>query len=407
MRRMLPIVVGLALLTLSGAAQCAPPAPAQQAASAGTIKAVLDGGRTQVFTTPHDSCSPDDIPDAMARAFRDDTGTIHFITASSDMYQSLGPTLTSLVHSCEAAFVSANDPDPAAYNDQVWLDSFYTLDGKKIAALSHTEYHGWSHPGECNEQNPGNYFYCEYDSDTYHQSSDGGYHFNGSKAPANLVAGVPQKYVLDAGPMGYSVDSNIVSYGGWFYAMVTDWPWPRNCSGQTGPNHCVVPLGGAPMRTTDVFDPSSWRAWNGKDFSVSFVDPYPGPVSHLGQHVYTPVPYMQFVNGLNVYQPSNVLVAVLWDYWDNELGPPGLYFATSTDLINWTTPKLIVTLAEISAHDPKGSYLYAYFSLIDPDAPDPSFSIIGEHPYLYYVRLDNNGQDRVVFRQRLTLTSAQ
>lgn len=407
MRRMLPVVTGLALLTLSAAAQSAPPAPAQQAASAGTIKAVLDGGRTQVFTTPHDSCSADDIPDAMARAFRDDTGTIHFITASSDMYQSLGPTLTSLVHSCEAAFVSANDPDPAAYNDQVWLDSFYTLDGKKIAALSHTEYHGWSHPGECNEQNPNNYFYCEYDSDTYHQSNDGGYHFNGSKAPANLVAGVPQKYVLDAGPMGYSVDSNIVSYGGWFYAVVTDWPWPRNCSGQTGPNHCIVPLGGAPMRTTDVFDPSSWRAWNGKDFSVSFVDPYLGPVSHLGQHIYTPVPYMQFVNGLNVYQPSNVLVAVLWDYWDHELGPPGLYFATSTDLINWTTPKLVVTLAEISAHDPKGSYLYAYFSLIDPDAPDPSFSIIGEHPYLYYVRLDNNGQDRVVFRQRLTLTPAQ
>jgi hypothetical protein len=161
------------------------------------------------------------------------------------------------------------------------------------------------------------------------------------------------------------------------------------------------------MRTTDVFDPSSWRAWNGKDFSVSFVDPYLGPVSHLGQHIYTPVPYMQFVNGLNVYQPSDVLVAVLWDYWDNELGPPGLYFATSTDLIDWTTPKLVVTLADLSANDPKGSYLYAYFSLIDPDAPDPSFSIIGEHPYLYYVRLDNNGQDRVVFRQRLTLTPAQ
>jgi hypothetical protein len=42
----------------------------------------------------------------MARAFRDDTGTIHFISANSITYQSLGPTLTSLVHSCEAAFVS-------------------------------------------------------------------------------------------------------------------------------------------------------------------------------------------------------------------------------------------------------------------------------------------------------------
>lgn len=409
MRGMIPILSGMALLTVSAAAQTVPSAsPAQQPSSAPSMKAVLDGDRTAVFSTPQDSCSSDDIPDAMARAFRDDMGTIHFISASSITYQSLGPTLESLEHSCEPAFVSANNPDPAAYNDQVWLDSFYTFDGKRIAALSHTEYHGWSHPGECNEQNPNNYFYCEYDSDTYHQSSDGGYHFNGFKAPANFVAGVPEKYAIDRGPMGYSVDSNIVEYGGWYYAIVTDWPWPRNCSGETGPHHCVVPLGGAPMRTTDVFDPGSWRSWNGTDFSVSFVDPYLGPVSHLPEHIFTPVKWMQFVNGLNVYQPSNVVVATLWDYWDDELGPPGLYFTTSTDLIHWTKPALVVTLAKIRANDPKGSWLYAYFSLIDPDAPDPSFSVIGDHPYLYYVRLNNNNvYDRVLFRQRLTLSTGE
>ncbi len=202
MRRLLPILIAFALLTLSTAAQAVPSAPAQQASSATTITAVLEGGRTAVFSTPQDSCSADDIPDAMARAFRDDTGTIHFISASSVTYQSLGPTLDTLQHSCEAAFVSANDADPAAYNDQVWLDSFYTLDGRNVAALSHTEYHGWSHPGECTITNPNNYFYCEYDSDTYHRSSDGGYHFNGFKAPGNLVAGVPEKYQIDRGPLG-------------------------------------------------------------------------------------------------------------------------------------------------------------------------------------------------------------
>jgi hypothetical protein len=407
MRRPLLILGGLALLTIPASAQTAASTPPPQASSAPTIKAVLDGDRSAVFSTPQDACSQNDIPDAMARAFRDYMGTIHFISASSTNYQSLGPTLDTLVHSCEAAFVSANEANPAAYNDQVWLTSFYTLNGKEIAALSHTEYHGWSHPGECTVQNPQNLFDCEYDSDTYHQSSDGGYHFNGFKAPANLVAGVPEKYQIDLGPMGYSVDSNIVEYGGWYYAIVTDWQWPRNCSGVTGPHHCVVPLGGTPMRTKNVFEPQSWRSWNGTDFSVSFVDPYVGPVSRPQDHIFTPVPWMQFVNGLNVYKSANVVVATLWDYWDNELGPPGLYFTTSTDLVHWTTPKLVVTVAQILANDPKGSWLYAYFSLIDPDAPDPSFSVIGDHPYLYYVRLDNNGQDRVLFRQRLTLTAAE
>jgi hypothetical protein len=125
------------------------------------------------------------------------------------------------------------------------------------------------------------------------------------------------------------------------------------------------------------------------------------------EHIFTPVKWMQFVTGLNVYQPANVAVATLWDYWDDELGPPGMYFTTSTDMIHWSEPKLVVTLAEILSNDPKGSWLYAYFSVIDPDAPDPSFSIIGDHPYLYYVRLDNNGQDRVLFRQRLTLSPAE
>lgn len=316
------------------------------------------------------------------------------------MYQSLGPTLESLQHSCSAAYWSKNDPDPADFNDQEWLDSFFTFDGKTIAALAHTEYHGWAHPGECHTQN---IVKCEYDSDTYHQSSDGGYDFNSFKAPNNFLAGVPYKYVIDWGPMGYSVDTNIVEYGGWYYAVATSWTWPPNCSGQTGPHRCLT-SGGAPIRTTDVFDPSSWQGWSGTDFSVSFVDPYLGPVAHASEHAYTPVPYMQFVNGIYVYQPSNIVVAVLWDYWDNELGPPGMYLTTSTDLVRWTKPTLVVTLAQITANDPLGSWLYAYFSLIDPGAPDLNFSIIGDHPYLYYVRLDNNGQDRVLFRQRISLT---
>lgn len=166
MRRLLPILCGWVLIAAL-ATQSARNAYGQAADSTPTITGALDGSREAVFETPRDSCTADDIPDAMARAFRDYAGTVHFVTASSDMFQSLGPTLESLQHSCEAAYQSANDPNPADFNDQVWLDSFYTIDGKTIAALSHTEYHGWAHPGECHSQN---YSECEYDSDTYHQS---------------------------------------------------------------------------------------------------------------------------------------------------------------------------------------------------------------------------------------------
>jgi hypothetical protein len=392
MKRLL--LIFCTLLAVS-AAQTATPTP--------RIKAILDGPRTAVFTTPQDSCSSNDIPDAMARAFRDYTGTIHFSSVSSVMFQSLGPTLDTLQHSCEAAHDSANDPNPADYNDQTWLDAFYTFDGKTVAALAHTEYHGWAHPGECHSQN---FNQCEYDSDTYHISKDGGYHFSYSKGPKNIVAAVPFKYQIDRGPIGYSVDTNIIPWNGWFYAVATnDGNWPPNCSGSTGPHRCLMVNGGAPIRTSNVFDPSSWRGWSGTDFSISFVDPYAAPVPDPEKHVYTPVAYMQFVNGIYIYQPANVVVATLWDYWDNELGPPGMYLTTSTDLVNWTKPTLVVTLADILKNDPHGSWLYAYFSLIDPTAPDLNFSTIGDHPYLYYVRLDNNGQDRVLFRQKLTLKS--
>jgi hypothetical protein len=366
-----------------------------------TVQGVLNPSRAVVFASPDQSCNSNDIPDAMARAFRDSQGTIHMVAASSELFENIGPTLETVQHSCDVAYNSKGDANPADFDDSVWIDSFYTFDGKHIATLGHTEYHGWAHPGECHTQNIGD---CEYDADTYHPSSDGGYHFESPRPPANFLAGIPYQYKVDRGPMGYSVDSNIVEVGGWYYAMVTAWTWPRNCTGPAGPRPCLT-SGAAPMRTTNVFDPTSWRAWGGKDFSVSFEDPYPGPVAHPEQHLYTPVQYMDVVTGINIFQPSNVVVALLWDPWDDEYGTPGFYLSTSIDLVNWTQPTLVATLQQFLAQEPSaGNWSYAYFSLIDPNAPDLSFSIVGDHPYLYYVRFDNITYQRVLFRQGITLT---
>jgi hypothetical protein len=374
--------------------------PLAQSQTVPPITGTLQGTREAIFQTPQDSCIMNDIPDAMARAFRDAAGTIHLAAASSTLFESLGPSLDALQHSCSAAYISAGDPNPADFDDQVWLDSFYTLDGKNIAALAHTEYHGWSHTGECKTQNISE---CEYDSDTFHVSHDGGYHFNAPQAPANFLAGTPFQYEIDRGPMGYSVDSNVIHYNGWYYAVATDWTWPPNCTEQ-GPRQCLVPGGGAPIRTTDVFDPSSWRAWGGSDFSISFADPYLGAVSDPKQHVCVPVQYMAYINAVNIYKNVNIVVATLWDYWDDTLGTPGLYLTTSTDLVNWTTPTLVVTVQDLMAMDPPGNWLYAYFSLIDPDAADFNFETIGDQPYVYFVRLNTDDvYERTLFRQKVQL----
>jgi len=349
----------------------------------------------------------------MARAFRDYEGTVHLVASSSEMFQNLGRTLEDVRHSCDPAFNSTGDPSPAAYNDQIWLSSFYTFDGIKVAALSHTEYHGWAHPDQCNTQN---IVECEYDSDTFHLSTDGGYHFESSTAPRNIVAVVPYRYQVDGGPTGFSVDTGIIHFRGWYYAVATAWSWPPGCS-----TACLI-SGGAPIRTRDVFDPASWRAWSGKDFSVRFVDPYLGPVSNPQEHVFAPVPYMQYIYALNIFRhengshheddfesvedfrPGDIVFATLWDVYDNNLGPQGLYFSTTRDLVHWTTPTLVITSSELLAHDPAGSY-YAYFSVLDPHALDRNFSVVGDQAFLYYVRLNSNLPDRVLFRQPIRLRS--
>jgi hypothetical protein len=407
-KRILPLLFCFVLVAIA-TAQRKPSAGGPQSPDATPrVKGSLQGLRVSVFDTSTQSCELLDIPDAPARAFRDYVGTVHLVASHYVLRQNFGPTLENVQHSCDVSYDSVHDPNPADYNDSTWLDSFFSIDGKQVVALGHMEYHGWEHPGECHVQNDDQ---CWYNADTFHLSNDGGYHFNSFAAPANYVIGLPFKYEIDAGPEGYSVDTNIVQAGGWYYAMATDWPWPPNCTGEGGPHPCRVQFGAAPIRTSNLLDVTSWRGWSGTDFSVTFVDPYLGPVDDPEAHVYTPVNYMWYVNAINILQPSNLFVATLWDPWNTAYGPEGLYLSTSTDLVNWTRPSLVVTQEALREQEPKPGkrWSYGYFSLLDPTSPDANFSEIGDQPYVYYVRFDNDNPPyvRVLFRQPVQLTLHQ
>ena len=112
------------------------------------------------------------------------------------------------------------------------------------------------------------------------------------------------------------------------------------------------------------------------------------------------------MNAVNILEPSGLFIATLFDPWNTAYGPEGLYLSTSTDMVNWSQPTLVVTVADLLANEPPGKWSYLYFSLLDPASTDANFSAIGNHPYLYYVRFDNDHPPyvRVLFRQRLTLT---
>ena len=380
-------------------------ASAQQSPAPTLLKAELTGSRTVVFDTKY-QCQLIDIPDAPARAFRDYKGTVHLVSSHYLMRQSLGPTLESVKHSCEVAYHSDFDPNPADFDDHTWLDSFYSIDGTNVVALGHMEYHGWQHPGECSVH--GQYTAaCWYNGDTFHLSTDGGYHFGSFEPPANYVLSVPYQYVVNSGPEGYSIDTNVVKSGDWYYAMVTGWGWPANCFFQN--NDCLVYGGAAPIRTSDITDPTSWRGWNGHDFSVTFADPYPGPVANPFEHIFYPIQTIAYVNAINFHPASNLFVATLIDPFNDFYGPPGFYLSTSPDLINWSQPILVVTIAQLLAKEPAGNWSYGYFSLLDPNATDTNFSTITDIPYVYYVRSDNNHccYVRKLYRQKIKLTWSQ
>jgi hypothetical protein len=363
----------------------------------------LDGARAAAFDTARESCEQIDIPDAAARAFRDYKGIVHLIASHYVTRAGLGPTLETAKHNCQVVYKSPHDGNIAEFNDATWLNAFYNVDGKRIVALGHMEYHGWEHPGMCSSKT--DTASCWYNVDTYNLSEDGGYHFTRPKPPGNFFLSLPAKYQVNQGPEGYSADSNIVKMDEWYYDEVYAWAWPPNCGGGKGQKPCLVPDGACAIRTSNILDPSSWRGWDGKNFTVEFVDPYRSAVANAQAHVCVDVPYLDYSTGINYHAASHLFVATLWNQGSASWGPEGVYFTTSPDFIHWSKPELAMTQNQMLRREPEGDWSYMYFSLIDPKSQDSSFMSITDSPYLYYVRLDNyhGPYQRVLFRQKIKL----
>ena len=357
------------------------------------VKLSVAGPQQVVFDWSNDRCEDLDIPDLPARAFRDASGNVQLISAHFRNRRFIGPDLDHLSHPCSLILNSDGSADPGAFDDGEWIASTYTSDGQTVYALVHDEYHGWEHPGQCPSNPSGFTIACWYNAVTLATSTDGGATYADQPQP-RVVASVPYRYVPDHGPLGMFTPSNIVlnPADNNYYALVY-----LNLHGPR--------VGTCLIRTRNLADPTSWRAWSGgRSFDTSFIDPYRS-YDDPSVHLCMPLSH----SGPGDMQPGSLTystVARQWLWIGQAVG--GAYYSLSPDLINWRAPELFFPAQVTWDYQCGDGDPIAYPSLIDPAGTSRNFETVGNTAYLYYTQFHYTdcGQtlDRDLVRVPITIS---
>ncbi|MEJ2759609.1 MAG: hypothetical protein P8046_14105, partial [Anaerolineales bacterium] len=366
------------------------PTTAQVEDTARPAMAVV-GPEEVVFDWSTDACDPEDIPDLPARAFQDSEGQVHLVSSHLISRASVGPNLDDLTHQCAPIMISDHNADPAMFNDNEWIAGLYTEDGQTVFASIHNEYHGWEH-GDC-AGFPSGSFACWYNTLTWAISTDGGNSFiDAFSPPAHFVAGLPHPYEAGAGPYGVMEPSNILkAKDGYYYqfAKVDDYRSDDQWA-------CL-------MRTDNLADPASWRAWGGEVFDVAFLDIYAHPEANRENNLCVPIAQDEIGNmtqsvTYNTFLDRYVLVGLSADHLDGR-EVWGIYYAFSDDMVHWTHRKLLWERELPWTWQPGDDQTLLYPALLDPDSPSLSFETTGQQVYLYYTTFNGgNSLDRDLIR---------
>ena len=342
-----------------------------------------------LFDWQAERCARWDIPDAPARFWRDAAGQVHMLAGNEANRESVGPDLDHLQRVCRLVHEGAQNPDPAARNDRVWIASVHTRDGVHVEALGHAEYHGHRYGDVCAADD---YMSCWRNAIVALESDDGGRSF--ARLPGAPVAALPYRYDrTQARRSGYFNPSNMIEAGGYLYVYFF-----AEAYGAQRRGVCLA------RRPRDG-DPGDWRAWDGEGFTTRFADPYAPPVTEPGRHVCTPLPGLTATLSSVVRQPATgryLAVSPMVGESDGRR-TAGIWAFTSTDLIHWHDRVLLAPLPLLWARDCTGSFVHAYPSLVDPDSGSRTFETVGESFWLTVVRMAldaacNVGPDRDLVR---------
>eukprot|EP00980_Cylindrotheca_fusiformis_P000471 scaffold119_cov131-Cylindrotheca_fusiformis.AAC.1 len=227
-------------------------------------------------------CGIVDVPDIPARLYaqgEEGENKIHMIEGSTHFYPMSGSSVFNFTRSCTPAWNMTGDADPAMFAGNEFLDSTIAFSNGTVVSLIHTEFPGGLY-GNC--QKGLSYPYCWTVTIGLAISHDWGQTWNHSLPPPHhLVAAVPYEYNETQLAYGWGDPSNILlnPKDGLYYVAM----WNRNQVGLQDAGVCIA-------RTKDLMNPSSWRGWDGKDFTTSFVSPYDlDPDASKKPHICTPV----------------------------------------------------------------------------------------------------------------------
>lgn len=297
-------------------------------------------------------------------------------------------------------YLGSKDPNPGNYDYELWphKNVFEGNDGHlySIAYLEFTGWtvYGWNSP-ECPSSNVGFVaFQCWMSAAILVKSTDGGITWDkaGDDPSEYVVASSPYKYREQnntgrhgAFPFGGGDDANygLMKIGDYYYIGVEFW----------GEGFKIQSY----ARTTDISDASSWRFFDGTDFTIPNVNPYTqvvtDPESHLPPPIsnYYPLDFntnLDPVEGLTYSSYFNKYIKLRFRSFD--FAPeitPGIYYYLSEDGFNWSGNALVVPFEDNFVNyeypgDEESHWAISYVSLIDQTNPGGD---IGQNAYLAYV----------------------
>jgi hypothetical protein len=364
-----PIATRLAaalLLLASSAATATSQAPAYRVE-------IAPGAREEtVYSWARQRCDEWDIPDAPLRAFRDATGEVVAFTSNYRNRPMLGPGLDRLTASCAIAYEAKSSADPSEFSDKNWLAATWTANGRDVFGLVHAEYHADQHANACSFKDR---MSCWYNVVTAAHSSDGGRHF--SATPRQLVAAPRFRQDVDQGRhRGFFNPSNIIERDGAWYSLIATTGGEGQKSGV-----CL-------FRSTRIDDPTSWRAFDGQDFTIRAVDPYREDATQA-----KPCQPLKFlptnVDSVTRHEASGRYLAIFHLGPDPSQGIVGgrVAYSWSSDLMSWSPLQTLVVHPTMWSRNCADRTRYAYGAVADPASTSRNFETTGDAPFLFMTKM--------------------
>ncbi len=376
---------------------CAATFPSMTVTPAHKTVNVTVGADEIVFDWSAKKCTNLDIPDNPARFFRTSSGLTMIAGNAPNVYVSKSADFSAANllngHMCPPAapvsLASTNNIEAYTFDNYEWIWSTY-IEGSTVHAIVHNEFHDThayaSPPCKAGDPTPSNK--CWYNTLTLATSTNDGTTFTQASSPTDkLIAAGPNPWdytaITASFPLasyefyGYQGGTNIIKRGDGYYYSIFYRELNPNGATSADAGYCI-------MRTNNLSDNTSWRAWDGKEYATTMFAPYSGSTpAPTGK---SPCAFISFTNqfyprGLtyNTYLGQYIIVG------EGVVGSQcGAYYSLSHDLITWSTPYFLKP-GKVGYGPCTGILgLTPYPTLVDHGSAGENFEYSGKDVFIYH-----------------------